>query len=148
LQDNGYGELPITNEYAVAIDSLPLIHKIRSTVSSPKRSLRHHPANDRFVGTILWASPSGLNMEFRWHFIYFQPTNEPDRKCSRSQDGQFTFPPTQNFAAIGQNLPFPCTCYTYQDKFRPVAIVKGTGHPTPKRKTHDPFFTRHHEISL
>lgn len=27
LQDNGYGELPITSEHAVAIDSLPLIHK-------------------------------------------------------------------------------------------------------------------------
>lgn len=27
LLDNGYGELPITSEHAVAIDSLPLIHK-------------------------------------------------------------------------------------------------------------------------
>jgi PIN domain nuclease of toxin-antitoxin system len=27
LQDNGYGELPITSEHAVAIDSLPPIHK-------------------------------------------------------------------------------------------------------------------------
>jgi PIN domain nuclease of toxin-antitoxin system len=27
LQDNGYGELPITSEHAVAIDSLPLVHK-------------------------------------------------------------------------------------------------------------------------
>ncbi len=26
LQDNGYGELPITSEHAVAIDSLPPIH--------------------------------------------------------------------------------------------------------------------------
>ena len=26
-KDNGYGELPITSEHAVAIDSLPLIHK-------------------------------------------------------------------------------------------------------------------------
>ena len=27
LHDNGYSELPITSEHAVAIDSLPLIHK-------------------------------------------------------------------------------------------------------------------------
>ncbi|MBN2231904.1 MAG: type II toxin-antitoxin system VapC family toxin [Deltaproteobacteria bacterium] len=27
LQDHGYGELPITSAHAVAIDSLPLIHK-------------------------------------------------------------------------------------------------------------------------
>lgn len=27
LLDNGYGELPITSEHTVAIDSLPLIHK-------------------------------------------------------------------------------------------------------------------------
>lgn len=27
LLDNGYSELPITSEHAVAIDSLPLIHK-------------------------------------------------------------------------------------------------------------------------
>ncbi|MFA6036939.1 MAG: type II toxin-antitoxin system VapC family toxin [Legionellales bacterium] len=27
LLDNGYNELPITSEHAVAIDSLPLIHK-------------------------------------------------------------------------------------------------------------------------
>jgi PIN domain nuclease of toxin-antitoxin system len=27
LLDNGYGELPITSEHAVAVDGLPAIHK-------------------------------------------------------------------------------------------------------------------------
>ena len=44
LLDNGYGELPITGEHAVALDSLRQSTRIRSTASlSPSRWSRASP---------------------------------------------------------------------------------------------------------